>query len=346
MTDGPPFEGFPFIVGWELTLACNLLCRHCGSSAGSPRANELSTGEALRICDQLPDLLVQEVNFTGGEPLLRPDWSKLAGRLRAKGIEVKVLTNGLAVDTTVASQLLDTGVSGVGVSLDGLEPTHDRIRSRNGSHRSAIAAIEMLQTADLPVTVITTVNGVNILELPQLLTLLSKVGVTRWQIQPIFPLGRSRETAELALTEDAYLELGRFAADARGRTGRTGVEVLPGDSFGYFSSLDDRVPPWRGCPAGVFSCGITSDGKVKPCLSLPDELIVGDLRVDDLWTVWFDQRTFVETRSPAPAPTGSPCHGCDKEVDCHGGCSAMSWGSSGTLHADPYCFHRLLGLGG
>src|SRR5689334_17492757 len=55
------FEGFPLIVGWELTLACNLRCRHCASSAGLPRDNELTIEESLAICDQFPPLLVQEV---------------------------------------------------------------------------------------------------------------------------------------------------------------------------------------------------------------------------------------------------------------------------------------------
>ena len=64
------FEGFPFIVGWELTLACNLQCSHCASSAGVARQNEMELDEALAICAQFPALLVKEVDFTGGNPCL------------------------------------------------------------------------------------------------------------------------------------------------------------------------------------------------------------------------------------------------------------------------------------
>ena len=88
-------EAFPLVVGWELTLTCNLRCLHCGSSAGLPRENELTTEEALSICDQFPDLLVQEVDFTGGEPLLRSDWKEIANRLIDQGINVSILTHGL-----------------------------------------------------------------------------------------------------------------------------------------------------------------------------------------------------------------------------------------------------------
>ena len=92
------FEGFPFNIGWELTLACNLRCSHCGSSAGLPRANELTTREALKICDQFPALVVQEVDFTGGEPLLRADWPDIAQRLKDLDISTNIVTNGMALD--------------------------------------------------------------------------------------------------------------------------------------------------------------------------------------------------------------------------------------------------------
>jgi len=34
---------------WELTLACNLRCKHCGSIAGSKRPDELSLDECMRV---------------------------------------------------------------------------------------------------------------------------------------------------------------------------------------------------------------------------------------------------------------------------------------------------------
>ncbi|NVB81718.1 MAG: heme biosynthesis protein, partial [Kofleriaceae bacterium] len=41
---------------WEITLACDLACGHCGSRAGRARPDELSTAEALSLVDQLADL--------------------------------------------------------------------------------------------------------------------------------------------------------------------------------------------------------------------------------------------------------------------------------------------------
>jgi MoaA/NifB/PqqE/SkfB family radical SAM enzyme len=91
------FEGFPLIIGWEFTLECNLRCGHCASSAERRRLKELTTREALDICDQFPSLLVQEVDFTGGEPMLRSDWIDVALHLKDIGIATRVLTNGLVL---------------------------------------------------------------------------------------------------------------------------------------------------------------------------------------------------------------------------------------------------------
>lgn len=40
---------------WEFTLACNLNCIHCGSSAGSRRTDELTTDEAVALCHDLKE---------------------------------------------------------------------------------------------------------------------------------------------------------------------------------------------------------------------------------------------------------------------------------------------------
>ena len=44
-----PFK--PRVVGWELTLRCNMNCIHCGSSAGEPRPNELTEEDVARLID-------------------------------------------------------------------------------------------------------------------------------------------------------------------------------------------------------------------------------------------------------------------------------------------------------
>ncbi len=57
----------------ELTNQCNLRCRHCYAGSGEKLDNELSTAEVKGLLEELSRLGSVEVEFSGGEPLLRPD---------------------------------------------------------------------------------------------------------------------------------------------------------------------------------------------------------------------------------------------------------------------------------
>lgn len=336
-----PFEGFPFNIGWELTLACNLRCSHCGSSAGQPKPNELTTKEALKICDQFPALVVQEVDFTGGEPLIRADWPEIALHLKDLDISTNMVTNGMAMDRNTIDIMKEVGISNVGISLDGLELTHDRIRGVKGAFHKIINCMNIMKEAGQPFVVLTTVNSLNIRELPAIMNLLLSLGVTRWRAQPLIPMGRAKGSIELEMKDEDMLELGRFIRNYRVNAEKNGLEITPADGLQYIDESWMPELPWTGCSAGWITCGITSDGKIKGCLSLSDEWIEGDLRKEDLWDIWFRPGSFACTRNFTKNQLGDNCRFCDKALDCLGGCSSSSYASTGAFHNDPCCFRRV-----
>src|SRR5262245_18621523 len=82
----------PMIVFYEVTRACDLVCLHCRACAQPrPDPNELSTGDARRLIEQMtrfpePPLLV----FTGGDPLKRRDIYELIENAVAVGLETAI----------------------------------------------------------------------------------------------------------------------------------------------------------------------------------------------------------------------------------------------------------------
>jgi MoaA/NifB/PqqE/SkfB family radical SAM enzyme len=70
----------PVYVVWEITLACNLKCVHCGSRAEHRRARELSTSECIDVVRQLAELGTREISIIGGEAFVRKDWLTLFAR--------------------------------------------------------------------------------------------------------------------------------------------------------------------------------------------------------------------------------------------------------------------------
>jgi len=339
---GMGFESFPYVIGWELTLACNLRCRHCASSAGAPRKQELSLEESLAICDQFPALLVQEVIFTGGEPLLNPHWEAIAARLRDLEIKTGVVTNGLQLTAETAARMRDCGLTSVAVSLDGPEAVHDRIRGIPGAFQKTLAGAARCVEQHIDLSVISSVTALNVDMLEGMYQLVRSIGAWKWQLQPLFPTGRSRNDADLRLTDEQFLTIGKFSRELRPRAKEQGVEVVPADSCGYFSPLDFDEFGWQGCTAGRATCGIMSDGRIKGCLSWPDEIIEGDLRQDELWTIWFRPEAFARLRNFTRSDMGGACRTCDVALECGGGCQSMSLGAAGQWHADPYCYRRIL----
>src|SRR3989442_15689111 len=74
----------PIYAVWEITLACDLACRHCGSRSGKARPNELTTAECLDLVDQLADLGCMEVILIGGEAYLREDLCEIIARIKER----------------------------------------------------------------------------------------------------------------------------------------------------------------------------------------------------------------------------------------------------------------------
>ena len=129
----------PTVAVWELTLACNMRCGHCGSRAG--RSDEMSDEELLRVARELSALGCKRVTLSGGEPTLRKAWPEIARTLIAGGTRVNMVTNGWAWTPETAHLVKEIGFANISFSLDGLEKTHDEIR-RPGSFKRVLEAFE------------------------------------------------------------------------------------------------------------------------------------------------------------------------------------------------------------
>src|SRR5688572_20969065 len=77
----------PVYAVWEVTLLCDLSCRHCGSRSSRARPDEMSTAECLDVVDQLAHLGCMEVILIGGEVYLRDGWLDIVRRIRDRGMK-------------------------------------------------------------------------------------------------------------------------------------------------------------------------------------------------------------------------------------------------------------------
>ncbi|TET10565.1 MAG: radical SAM protein [Candidatus Thorarchaeota archaeon] len=331
----------PGCAVWEITLACNLNCIHCGSAAGRKRDDELSTEEALQLCDDLKGIGCQGVALMGGEPLLRPDWVTISEKVHNLGMELSIITNGwLGLDDNVIQQIVELAPECVTVSLDGGESSvHDMIRGVEGSFDRATQAIDRFASLGLPTAVITTVHKLNLKELTKIRDYLKGKGVA-WQIQMATPHGRLEQRH--VLSQDEYYSVALFIAATRKLYSKE-LMVAGAHDMGYFSTIlpDLQVKAWQGCQAGIGTLGIQSNGNITGCLALPEQFIEGNIRDRPLREIWYDKESFTFSRYVKMSDMKAHCARCELKKLCGGGCSAVSASMSRGFHQDPYCVRHI-----
>lgn len=348
---------------WELTLACNLRCGHCGSRAGHARPDELDTAECLSVVDQLAALGCELVTLSGGEPTLRADWDRVAGAVAARGMKVNLVTNGVYATPEeadrIARRAAGAGLANVGVSLDGPPAVHDRIRGV-GTFARTVESIRRFRACGVPVGVMTTVNTLNVAHLAEVRQLAMAAGASLWRLQLGKPMGHLAEKRDWVLPPRQLLELVPQLARWK-REG--GIHLAVGDSIGYYGP-DDRTlrgwgwrgrrESWRGCQAGLQAIGIEADGGVKGCLSLQagqagacgaggrDPFVEGNVRTTPLTDLWFRPGVFAYNRDFTRDQLGGFCATCRHGAVCRGGARCVTSAAGGSLWDDEWCVHRQL----
>ncbi|MDR3321926.1 MAG: radical SAM protein [Synergistaceae bacterium] len=139
------------VIVWHITGRCNLRCRHCYSSSddapGSIWPGELDDTEARLFLASLPEIAPPTLLFSGGEPLVHPNFFSYIKIARGLGLNVSISTNGTLIDAAAAAKIAAAGVSYVGVSLDGVRDENDDFRGREGAFDEALNGIKALSVA-------------------------------------------------------------------------------------------------------------------------------------------------------------------------------------------------------
>lgn len=112
----------PITASMAITSRCNSNCMYCSFRSGlSKNKIDIELSTIKRIIDELAEIGVRVLTFTGGEPLLRKDLPEACRYAKSKNMTIHITTNGLLLTKEIASQLNDCGVSNLIMSLDSLD---------------------------------------------------------------------------------------------------------------------------------------------------------------------------------------------------------------------------------
>lgn len=343
----------PRYVVWELTLACDQTCAHCGSRAGDARDFELSTEEALQVVEQLHEMGTRDVVLIGGEAYLHEGFLEILQALKQCGIRPGLTTGGKGITPSLAGQMREAGISHISVSVDGLEISHDLIRANKGSYQAALAALDTIHAAGISCAANTNINRVNHHDIETLYAVLLDKQVKSWQVQITTPLGRAADRPDMILQPYDLIELMPTLASIKQDAFQRGMLIMPGNNLGYFgpeetllrSMAKDGVDHWQGCQAGRFIMGIESDGAVKGCPSLQtDSYVGGRLTEKSIAEIWQYSEPLTRLKNRTLDDLWGYCRQCMFAEHCMGGCSFTAHAIFGRPGNNPYCHFRARSL--
>ncbi|MBI4846219.1 MAG: radical SAM protein [Candidatus Omnitrophica bacterium] len=149
-------KSIPLFISWALTNRCNCRCYYCW---GLEREEaELGTEQIFAFIDALKDLGTMRIHFTGGEPLLRDDFSRIVAHANFRGVSVGLATNGILLPQKL--DLLKKNIDRVAISFDGPKEVHERVKGK-GAYANVLAALEKLKDTDIEVILMMTLHRDN-----------------------------------------------------------------------------------------------------------------------------------------------------------------------------------------
>ena len=273
---------------WECTLRCNLNCRHCGSDCKKTAGiMDMPLHDFLRVLDSIArktDPHRVMIVVTGGESLMRKDLEECGRAIYQRGFPWGMVTNGLFLTRERLDALMAAGLHSATVSLDGFATDHNWMRGNPHSFERAVEAIRMMvETPQLVSDVVTCVNKHSLLRLPEMKEFLIGLGVKRWRIFTIVPMGRASTNQELQLSNAEFRQVMDFIRATR-KEGRIRLDY---GCEGFLGNYEGEVRNhFFACQAGVTVGSVLIDGSISACTSIRSDFHQGNIYQDDFMEVW------------------------------------------------------------
>lgn len=300
---------------WECTSKCNLACLHCGSDCKIiPGAEDMPAQDFVDVATQVAkyyDPTKVMIVVTGGEPLLRKDLPEAGMEFKKLGFAWGMVSNGYALNPELFRKLRNSGLRTASISLDGIQESHDWLRGKKGSFERAVNAIKLLVAEPQMIfDVVTCINQRNFEELEQIKQLLISIGVKRWRLFMIDPIGRAAQNPELFLNHEKFVSLLDFIS-----INRNGEKISTSYGCdGYLDAYETKVRDgFFFCRAGINVGSVLSNGDICACPNIHRGFVQGNIYKDNFMDIWNGK--FEIFRNRKHFKTGI-CKNCDKWNNC------------------------------
>lgn len=331
----------PYLVSWNLTKRCNLLCPHCYIDAGAEKTEELTRQEARFVIDELSYLNTSlMLVLSGGEPMLREDIYDIVEYASQAGFITVMGSNGTLITMENIRMLKRAGLKGLGVSIDSTNSQrHDSFRGLEGAWEMSVSALRSAKEVGIETQMDVTLTDKNAGEIINFVEFGASLSVKAVNFFFLVCTGRAMKTditgykyesalrtiAELSRTEKRLMVRARCAPHIYRLLHEEGFSVPEGT---------------RGCLAGRHYMRIDTEGNITPCPYMP--AFIGNIRERSLTDIW-ENSPYLELLRKGDYK--GRCGICEYTEIC-GGCRARAFVEKGDLmEEDSLCLYNPTGKG-
>ncbi len=324
----------PLALVAELTHRCPLHCVYCSNPLELVKRDaELHTETWVRLFREAVNTGILQVDFTGGEPLARPDIVELVHAARQAGLYVSLITSGLPLDEAKLAALVGAGLDHFQLSFQGATEQTAREISNTTSHPHKLRVLQWLKKHRIGLTLNFVIHRQNIQELDEMLEIVEehRPGCVEFASVQYYGWGLANREALLPTRQqvDECVEKLKQAEDRL--KGKTRVVFVVPDYHAKFPK--PCVGGW-----GRKLMLVSPDGSVLPCHAA--NVIPGmqfeNIKDKSLAEIWGNSAAFRKFRGEEWMQ--EPCKSCDRRHTDFGGCRCQAFLLAGDAAAtDPVC---------
>ena len=303
----------PYRMDLAVTYRCNNDCAHC-YNARERDFPELTTEQWFKIMDQLWELGVPHIIFTGGEATLRNDLPELIAHAESNGQITGLNTNARRLaNEKYLRQLIDAGLDHVQITVESCdEQIHDQMMRAKGAFKQTIHGLKNALASPLYVMTNTTMLKTNVYKIPDTLDFLAELGVPTVGLNALIYSGHAL-TVGTGLKENELQPILDMATRKTSERGQKLIWYTP-TQYCEFDPTANNLGV-KGCTAALYSMCIESNGNVLPCQSYYHPL--GNMLTISWDSIWNHPLSMqLRERKNLPAK----CEACPVVAECGGGC--------------------------
>ena len=287
-----------------LTYACNLACTHCYMYKEKLHTSMMALDEYRTVFAGLKEIGVKNLTFSGGEPLLAPQFKDIVSVAKSFGFNIAVFSNGtLWTDELV--RFASENITAVQISIDGTTEAACACVRGHGVFDKALQAVYALSAAGVEVTIATTPQATTSEEIRRNYVDFTRE-VSKHSAKPIFFRLSTKvlDGRGCGATEE-YLQQSLELSE----------KVYDNNSAKIFA-INHR-PNAGLCSCGFGAFNFSPDGFVYPCNRFSDCMPIGNVREMTIAQLYERGQTiYNSTRIENTAP----CAKCALRYLCGGGC--------------------------